>query len=87
MLRLAVSDKPPQTSAQVSAAKIAASVLVTFVEDIISIASKLSLDGVTTPEEDRKLQIDQTEASTCLAHSLMHGLYFPGNKSRKVKCL
>ena len=80
LFRLAVTENPPQTSAQVSSAKIAASVLATFVEDIINVASHLSI------EHEVELQPELRKCAIRLAISLLHDLHFSGNKSRK-ECL
>ena len=85
MFRLAVKDNPPKTSAQVSAAQIAATTLMAFVEDIIIVASKLSITaGSAVNQEEVNLQPALNKAAACLAESLMHDVHFPGNKSRKV---
>ena len=61
---------------------MAASVLTAFVEDIINVASKLSIEHEV--EHPVELQPELRKSSTRLAKSLMHDLHFSGNKSRKV---
>jgi hypothetical protein len=85
LFRLAITDNPPKTSAQITSAKISASALKTFVEDIILIASKLSIiSKSTTLEEEVKLQPNLSKPVSSLANSLMHDIDFPGSKPRKV---
>lgn len=81
MFRLAITTNPPKTSAQISSAKITASQLKTFVEDMITIASKFSLDSSS---EEVTLNSNYENSASSLATSLMHDINFPGNKSRKV---
>ena len=81
MFRLAITNNPPKTSAQISSAKITASQLKTFVEDMITIASKFSLNASS---EEVTLNSNYENSASSLATSLMHDINFPGNKSRKV---
>ena len=83
LFRLAITSNPPKTSAQISSAKITASQLKTFVEDIVIVASKLSLN-ITSGSEEFSLQPRYEKSASSLATSLMHDINFPGNKSRKV---
>ena len=85
MLRLAITDNPPKTSAQINSAKIPASKLVAFVEDIIVIASKLSLITPSTEMGNEiKLLPPLGKSASCLATSLLHDISFSGNRPRKV---
>ena len=84
-MRLAITDNPPKTSAQINSAKISASQLVAFVEDIIVIASKLSLITPSTEMVNEiKLLPPLGKSASCLANSLMHDISFSGNRPRKV---